>query len=469
MSWSIFYLEMQAHMVKQTIRHYAPPAPGKKGLLKFAGGKVFESIIDLEAFASAFVEAYDKTVKTGKTLIGGVPVASGNKKIMKVVLIAKMMQAKNSGKKLDKTLLEICGSAVIAYWAFAGMAKSPVPTIPCITSIKNITTTQAYALFPGKWTSIIVGPQGSFDPFLLSFIASAMMHLLTVSGLFICNCQYPPPAPPAPGVLPFVGYFVQPPGTGGAGLGVKSLVSSTISTHINELSQMRNLFTGIKDVALANSGLILSSLAGLAGVYVANKAYNANQKNKKAKERLEKLKKLQALLKTKQGKAELVKLQKEGISKQLANDIAAETFLNNTPVFKDVPSTFNNPQVTNTPKSVSQQIKDGDIQKKVDKLVNSTKKDVINTNTLQKNISQTFKTPTSGDITKIIPKSIPATTSNAVQASYTAAYDKIKSSTLTNLQKIDLLDTSTKKMINGLPIENIDVLIKEKENNKTKG
>ena len=106
MSWSIFYLEMQAHMVRQTIRHNIPPASGARGLIKFAVNKKFEQIIDLKAFADAFCDAYDKTVKTGKTLIGGVPVASGNKKIMKVVLIAKMMQAKNSGKKLDKTLLE---------------------------------------------------------------------------------------------------------------------------------------------------------------------------------------------------------------------------------------------------------------------------------------------------------------------------------------------------------------------------
>ena len=28
--------------------------------------------------------------------------------------------------------------------------------------------------------------------------------------MFFCNCQYPPPAPPGPGVLPWLGYFTYP-------------------------------------------------------------------------------------------------------------------------------------------------------------------------------------------------------------------------------------------------------------------
>lgn len=456
MSWSIFYLEMQAHMVRQTIRHYAPPKPGK--LLSFAGGKVFESIVDLKAFADAFCDAYDKTVKTGKTLIGGVPVGSGNKKIMKVVLIAKMMQAKNSGKKLDKTLLDLCGTAVQAYWAFAGIAKSPVPTMPCIGSVKNITTTQAYALYPGKWTSIIVGPQNSFDPFLLSFIASAMLHNLTLSGIFICNCQYPPPAPPAVGVLPWVGYYVAPPGTGGSGLGVKALVKSSINSKITELKQMKNLYGNVANLASKYGKTLLALTAGVAGLYIANKLYPRKDK-----------KQLHKFLQTKQGKLELAQLQKEGISSKLANEIAVETFINNVPTYDDVASKFDNSELNKSPKTISQQIKDGDIKDKVNKITNITKKDVINNNTLQKNIAQTFKTPTSGNITNIVPKSIPSAKALIVKESYVNAYDKIKNSGLSNLQKMDLLDNTTKNLAAGVPTENIDALIKQKENDKTKG
>jgi hypothetical protein len=458
MSWSIFYLEMQAHMVRQTIRHNIPPAGGARGLIKFAVNKKFEQIIDLKAFADAFCDAYDKTVKTGKTLIGGVPVASGNKKIMKVVLIAKMMQAKNSGKKLDKTLLDLCGTAVVAYWAFAGLAKSPVPTIPCIGSLKNITTTQAYVLFPGKWTSIIVGPQGSFDPFLLSFIASAMLHSITLGGIFICNCQYPPPAPPAPGVLPWVGYFVPPPGTGGSGLSVKALIKSSINTKVQEVKANLNFYKGLKDVAMKNGLLLLGSAAGIAGLLIANKLIKGSKKEK-----------FQRLLLSPQGKLELAKLQKEGISQQLANEIGAQISKSGVPIFDDVTSTIDDSQLKQSPKSPAQKVKDGDVQKQVNKINNTTNQDVSNAKTLQKNIAQSFKTPSSGDIGKIIPTSVTPDASVLIESSFNIAYDKIKSSTLSNLQRINLLDDITKTMSKGIPIENIDELIMQKQNNKTKG
>lgn len=458
MSWSIFYLEMQAHMVRQTIRHNIPPAGGARGLIKFAVSKKFEEIVDLKAFADAFCDAYDRTVKTGKTLIGGVPVSSGNKKIMKAVLIAKMLQSKNSGKKLDKTLLDLCGSAVVAYWAFAGLAKYPVPTIPCIGSVKNLTTTKAYVLYPGKWTSIVVGPQGSFDPFLLSFIASAMLHSITLSGIFVCNCQYPPPAPPAPGVLPWVGYFVSPPGAGGSGLGVKALVKSSINTKLQEVKANINFYKGLKDVALKNGLLLLGTAAGVAGLLIANKMIKGSKKEK-----------LQKLLLSPEGRLELQKLQKEGISQQLANEIGAQISKSGVPIFDDIANTFDDSEFTNTPKTTAQKIKDGDIQKQVNKINSKTTQDVSNSKSLQKNIAETLKTPTSGDVGKIIPKSVSADSSILITDSYNVAYDKIKNSTLTNLQKINLLDDATKTMSAGLPIENIDELIQQKQNDKTKG
>jgi hypothetical protein len=458
MSWSIFYLEMQAHMVRQTIRHNIPPAGGARGLIKFAVNKKFEQIIDLKAFADAFCDAYDKTVKTGKTLIGGVPVASGNKKIMKAVLIAKMMQAKNSGKKLDKTLLDLCGTAVLAYWGFAGMAKSPVPSIPCIGTLKNLTTTQAFALYPGKWTSIIVGPQGSFDPFLLSFIASAMIHNLTISGIFICNCQYPPPAPPAPGVLPWIGYYVPPPGMGGSGLGVKALIKSSINTKITGYTAQLNFYSGLTSLAKKYGAPLLALGAAL----VVNKFLP--KKGKKSRKQ-----NLHELLLSPNGRLELAKLQKEGISQQLANEIGAQISKSGVPVFDDVASTIDDSQLKQSPKSPAQQVKDGDIQKRVDKINNTTKQDVSNAKSLQKNIAQSFKTPSSGNIGKIIPTSVAIDTSILIESSFNIAYDKIKSSTLSNLQRINLLDDITKTMSKGVPIENIDELIMQKQNNKTKG
>jgi hypothetical protein len=113
---------------------------------------------------------------------------------------------------LSKTgdLLRDIGPAIQAYWLGATSAKIPVPNIPCIGAVANLTTNVGLNLSPGIWTPIVVPPMASISPFLLNFIISASVHLLTVGGLFTCNCTYPPPAPPAPGVLPWAGYFVKP-------------------------------------------------------------------------------------------------------------------------------------------------------------------------------------------------------------------------------------------------------------------
>ena len=104
MSWTIFYYEMQTHMMKQTISQASPVPVGgnwKSKTKSFVKGQVLDSIVDAQAFAEAFCNAYDKTVKTGKTLVGGVPIGNGNKKTMQAILISEMLIAKASGKAME--------------------------------------------------------------------------------------------------------------------------------------------------------------------------------------------------------------------------------------------------------------------------------------------------------------------------------------------------------------------------------
>ena len=158
------------------------------------------------SFAQSLTEEYDKAIRGGKTLIGGVPF-EGNTALMEATLLLIL-----NTTTLSKTgdLLRDIGPAIQAYWLGATSAKIPVPNIPCIGAVTNLTTNVGLNLSPGIWTPIVVPPMASISPFLLNFIISASVHLLTVGGLFTCNCTYPPPAPPAPGVLPWAGYFVKP-------------------------------------------------------------------------------------------------------------------------------------------------------------------------------------------------------------------------------------------------------------------
>lgn len=462
MSWTIFYYEMQNHMLKQQIGK-ASPVPSGKGVvgktISFVGAKVADSIVDANAFAEAFSNAYDKTVKTGKTMVGGVPVGNGNKKIMQAVLISEMLIAKASGKGMFSTLLDLCGNAVIAYWTGAEIAKFPVPNIPCFfpPAVQNITTLKAYNLSPGYWTSIVIGPQMAFEPFLLSFIASAMLHCLTLGGFFQCQCALTPPAPPAPSILPWVGYYVAPP-TPAGGLLKKALLK-TIAARKRDIKSIYNL---AKDKVIENQKLILQIAAGTVAVGLTGLGvYGILNQNQEPQP-------MPAYFGTPEGQNALAKIQKEGISQQLADEIAT-TISNTAAIYEDIPTSYDNSGLTNSPKTISEQIKSGDIQAKVNNIKNITNKDVLSNNNLQKNIAQTFKTPSSGDVSRIIPKSISAPLALIAKESYNIAYDKIQNSTLTNLQKINLLDNTTKNLANGKPTENIDSLIQQKENDKTKG
>lgn len=203
-SWTDFYTNVTNQQLQRT---FQVKKQIKKAIKSEVGLGFIVDVQDAWWFAGVITDEYDKLIRNGKTLVGGVPVDSGNKTLMKTIL-ANLLMSTQKNKKGN--LLRDIGPAIQAYWTGATLKKYPVPNIPCIGSLKNINTITALNLSPGVWTPISIGPSGSNGPFLLNFILSASVHLLTVGGFFSCNCQYPPPAPPAPGMLPWVGYFVKP-------------------------------------------------------------------------------------------------------------------------------------------------------------------------------------------------------------------------------------------------------------------
>jgi hypothetical protein len=207
-SWTDFYLNMALEMAENVAKTKAVGLAASKGLLDFTGdSQSLQNINDNYWFAQSLTEEYDKVIKGGKTLIGGRAVSVGNTAAMQAALVGIL-----SNTKASKTgdLLRDIGPAIQAYWIGAQMERFPAPNIPCPGSLKNINTILGVNLSPGVWTPISLPPMGSVSPWLLNFIVSASLHLLTVGGLFTCLCQYPPPAPPAPGILPWGGYFVKP-------------------------------------------------------------------------------------------------------------------------------------------------------------------------------------------------------------------------------------------------------------------
>lgn len=245
-SWSDFYLNMALEMAENVAKSKAGSIAADKGLLNFTGdSESLKNMNDNFWFAQSLTEEYDKVVKGGKTLIGGRAVSMGNTAAMQAALVGIL-----SSTKLSKSgdLLRDIGPAVQAYWTGAQLEKFPPPNIPCVGSLKNITTILGVNLSPGVWTPISVPPMGSVSPWLLNFILSASVHLLTVGGLFTCNCAYPPPAPPAPGILPWAGYFIKPfSGNPISSLDFKDMVSLAGGAVFN--------------AATSDSGVTLSNVA----------------------------------------------------------------------------------------------------------------------------------------------------------------------------------------------------------------
>jgi len=159
---------------------------------------------NINGFAKSFTTAYDIAIKSGKETISPIPLLKGNPTAMESLLITLLSQTQMS---TSLTLLDVIGPAIISYWAGGTMAPIP-PIPPAPGSVANIALTQGIVLNPGIWSPIPVPPNNDSSVFLNAFVTSAKLHLTTVSGLYIVLAQYPPPAPPAPGVLPWVGYVV---------------------------------------------------------------------------------------------------------------------------------------------------------------------------------------------------------------------------------------------------------------------
>lgn len=233
-SWSDFYLNMALEMAENVAKSKVGTIAANRGLLDFTGEpESIKNLNDNYWFAQSLTEEYDKVVKGGKTIIGGVPVSFGNKIGMQATLIT-ILGTTQLNKNGD--LLRDIGPAIQTYWTGANLQKFPAPKVPCIGAVQNISTILGINFSPGIWTPISVPPMNSVSPWLLNFILSASVHLLTVGGIFTCVCQYPPPAPPAPGVLPWGGYFIKPfSGSPIASLDFKDMVALAAGTILNPL------------------------------------------------------------------------------------------------------------------------------------------------------------------------------------------------------------------------------------------
>jgi hypothetical protein len=169
---------------------------------------------DIDTVATLYATEYDNAIKRGTDTLNKIPLIKSDVNLMKQMFRIALLNGQNSKVPFD--LVGEMGQGVIFYWTGAELAKSPIPIIPAIGSTLNVSITSAICTTPGQWTPQTPLPPTN-DPSILIdlFIATATIHLQTVSGIINTISLYPPIGTPGPGIINWSGYFVPPSQPGG--------------------------------------------------------------------------------------------------------------------------------------------------------------------------------------------------------------------------------------------------------------
>lgn len=160
-------------------------------------------------FAKKLTQEYDNLIKRGGELLSKVPVAKGNTELMEVLVYLALLR--QSFTPVD-ILMNGIGEAIQGYWVGTTLQNTPVPPVPAPGSFQNQSLNNSFVTNIGVWEPSTSIPANSPLPFINQLVQKIQMHLLTVQGQHLTTSLYPgyPQTPPAPGVLPWVGYMIPP-------------------------------------------------------------------------------------------------------------------------------------------------------------------------------------------------------------------------------------------------------------------
>jgi hypothetical protein len=169
-----------------------------------------ENVKDSDDFATFLTREYDTLIKSGFQTINSIPIMTSNVSGMESN-IKSVLKATLNVTVSPTPIIQNLGPGFITYWTGAQLLAGPPPIIPAIGAVSNVSSVSNPVLNPGTW--VVPSPQApsdSVNPFVSVLISTIQTHLTTISGLYNTLSIYPAPpgAPPAPGVLPWVGYTV---------------------------------------------------------------------------------------------------------------------------------------------------------------------------------------------------------------------------------------------------------------------
>ena len=146
-------------------------------------------------------------IKRGGEILSKVPVAKGNTELMEMLVYLALLRQSFSQ---EEVFLDGIGEAIQGYWVGTILQNTPVPPVPAPGSFQNQSLNSSFVTNIGEWTPDKLIPASSPLPFINKLIQKIKLHLLTVQGQHLTTSLYPgfPQTPPAPGVLPWVGYTI---------------------------------------------------------------------------------------------------------------------------------------------------------------------------------------------------------------------------------------------------------------------
>lgn len=185
----------------------------KENMLLYMGNQ--NGIESYQDWSRKFANEYDLLIRRGYQTINQVSIQKGNKELLENMVNVACVQALQV-REGQHDIINGIGRAIVQYWIGATLNPFPIPVIPAIGSVQNISTTNAGVTFPGEFPNMgFQFPTNDTGMFLDQLINGMRVHLLSIKGYYSTLSIYPTTPPTlAPGYLEWQGYEIPPAGGG---------------------------------------------------------------------------------------------------------------------------------------------------------------------------------------------------------------------------------------------------------------
>ena len=108
-----------------------------------------DQIRSIEQVAELYAREYDAAIKRGRDTVHGVTLQTGNIEAMKQLFVVALQKGLTATQPYD--LVGEMGKGVLAYWAGGTMFNTPIPIIPAVGAVVNISVVSNSISNPGQW------------------------------------------------------------------------------------------------------------------------------------------------------------------------------------------------------------------------------------------------------------------------------------------------------------------------------